>query len=130
MECHCPCACPGTGLATRRAADPADAGRALVIGLGGGPLPIYWHASLGFSVEAVELDPCVLDLARKHFGFVETAEAPSLSVSALEALLVAASRAHARPYSDVACLANGCMCPLQTWLRQHHIEVPSQGSDV
>ena len=44
-------------------------------------------------MEAVELDPCVLDLARKHFGFVETVEAPSLTVRALGASLVAASRA-------------------------------------
>lgn len=44
-------------------------------------------------MEAVELDPCVLDLARQHFGFVETAEVPSLTVRGFGAFLVAASRA-------------------------------------
>lgn len=68
-------------MLARRAASPADAGRALVIGLGGGPLPIYWHASLGFNVEAVELDPVVLELAWTRFGFLEKAEAPSLTVT-------------------------------------------------
>ena len=43
--------------------------RALVIGLGGGCLPMYLHHVLGFqSTRTVELDPAVAGLAA-HFGF-------------------------------------------------------------
>ena len=42
---------------------------ALVIGLGGGCLPIYLRHVLGFSTQVAELDPCVADLAAALFGF-------------------------------------------------------------
>ena len=44
--------------------------RALVVGLGGGCLPMYMRHILGLSVQVVELDPVVADLASHHFGFV------------------------------------------------------------
>ena len=43
---------------------------ALVIGLGGGCLPMYMRHIVGLSVQVVELDPVVADLASRHFGFV------------------------------------------------------------
>ncbi|XP_071706124.1 uncharacterized protein [Rutidosis leptorrhynchoides] len=46
--------------------------RAVVIGLGAGLLPMFLHGSIPFlQVEAIELDPVVVDLARDHFGFRE-----------------------------------------------------------
>jgi spermidine synthase len=41
---------------------------ALVIGLGAGQLPMRLQ-ELGFHVEAVEIDPKIGDIARRHFGF-------------------------------------------------------------
>ncbi|KAI3794952.1 hypothetical protein L1987_37593 [Smallanthus sonchifolius] len=44
--------------------------RAVVIGLGAGLLPMFLHGSIPFlQVEAVELDPVVVDIARDYFGF-------------------------------------------------------------
>jgi len=40
-----------------------------VVGLGGGGLPAFLARCCGLAVEAVELDPAVVDLARRHFGF-------------------------------------------------------------
>ncbi|GBM70722.1 Methyltransferase-like protein 13 [Araneus ventricosus] len=43
----------------------------LLIGLGGGTLPMYIHKHFpDASVEVVELDPCVLDIAKKWFNLV------------------------------------------------------------
>ncbi|KAK9819283.1 hypothetical protein WJX74_000127 [Apatococcus lobatus] len=47
--------------------------RALVIGVGGGSLPLFLARHMGFQVDAVELDPVVLDLAQQHFAFGHTA---------------------------------------------------------
>ena len=46
-------------------------GTALVVGLGGGGLPVFLSRCCGLSVHAVELDPVVADLARRHFGFCD-----------------------------------------------------------
>ncbi|PWA56281.1 S-adenosyl-L-methionine-dependent methyltransferases superfamily protein [Artemisia annua] len=44
----------------------------VVIGLGAGLLPMFLHGSIPFlQVEAAELDPAVVDLARGYFGFKE-----------------------------------------------------------
>ena len=43
--------------------------RAVVIGVGGGSLPLFLARHLDFEVEAVELDPAVLELAQEHFSF-------------------------------------------------------------
>ena len=48
-------------------------GRALVVGLGGGGLPVFLAQACGLQVDAVELDPVVLSLARQHFGLPEGA---------------------------------------------------------
>ncbi|XP_076943336.1 uncharacterized protein LOC143613546 [Bidens hawaiensis] len=46
--------------------------RAVVIGLGAGLLPMFLHRSIPFLlVEAAELDPVVVQIARDHFGFTE-----------------------------------------------------------
>ena len=63
---------PGALLAAGNALELAlwlrpDAGRALVIGLGGAALPRRLGEA-GWAVEAVEIDPVVVDLARRHFG--------------------------------------------------------------
>ncbi|HEY5720186.1 MAG TPA: fused MFS/spermidine synthase, partial [Gammaproteobacteria bacterium] len=42
--------------------------RALVIGLGAGMLPA-WYADRGVTVDVVDIDPDVVDLARRHLGF-------------------------------------------------------------
>lgn len=44
--------------------------RALVLGLGGGALCSYLHKKIpGLTVEGVEIDPTMLELAKKYFGF-------------------------------------------------------------
>lgn len=44
--------------------------RVLVLGLGGGALCSYLHKKIaGLTVEGVEIDPTMLDLAKKYFGF-------------------------------------------------------------
>ena len=44
----------------------------MVVGLGGGSLPMFIRAVLpGAVVEAVELDPAVADIARESFGVVD-----------------------------------------------------------
>lgn len=55
-------------------------GEVLVIGLGGGSLPIYLHEVFSFNVECVDLDETVIRLARTHFGFRESSETPKLEV--------------------------------------------------
>jgi spermidine synthase len=48
--------------------------RALIVGLGGGALPMFLHRSLPhLAIEVVELDSGVLDVAREFFGFEEDA---------------------------------------------------------
>ena len=51
--------------------------RAMVVGLGGGGLPVFLNRHCGMDVQSVELDPVVLHLACRHFGFTET---PTLQV--------------------------------------------------
>lgn len=41
----------------------------MLVGLGGGGLPVYLNQFCGMNVSVVELDPTVVDLARRHFGF-------------------------------------------------------------
>eukprot|EP00850_Spirogloea_muscicola_P011442 SM000071S21066 [mRNA] locus=s71:264129:269803:+ [translate_table: standard] len=43
----------------------------LVIGLGGGALPMFLHQHLPFDVKVVELDGVIGQLASRHFGFLE-----------------------------------------------------------
>lgn len=46
--------------------------RALIVGLGGGALPMFLHRHLpDLAVEVVELDPGVLEVACEFFGFAE-----------------------------------------------------------
>lgn len=54
--------------------------KALVIGVGGGSLPLLLARHMGFQVDAVELDPVVLDLAQQHFAF---ADGPGMQVRIL-----------------------------------------------
>lgn len=51
--------------------------QAMVVGLGGGGLPVFLNKHCGMDVQSLELDPVVVDLARRHFGF---ADSPSLQV--------------------------------------------------
>ncbi|MDH4139194.1 MAG: fused MFS/spermidine synthase, partial [Coriobacteriia bacterium] len=46
-----------------------DAKRVLVLGLGGGAITKrYWHDYPGVSVDSVEIDPVVVDVAERYFG--------------------------------------------------------------
>ncbi|KAL0038662.1 hypothetical protein WJX79_002183 [Trebouxia sp. C0005] len=40
---------------------------------GGGGLPVFLNKHCGMDVQSVELDPVVVDLARRHFGFADSA---------------------------------------------------------
>ncbi|KAK2438122.1 hypothetical protein P8452_33886 [Trifolium repens] len=46
--------------------------KAVIIGLGAGLLPMFLHRCIPvLEIEAVELDPVIVDIAREHFSFVE-----------------------------------------------------------
>lgn len=47
--------------------------QAMVVGLGGGGLPMFLNKHCHMDVQTVELDPLVADLARRHFGFADSA---------------------------------------------------------
>ncbi|CAL8464325.1 g3860 [Coccomyxa elongata] len=70
-------------------------GSVLVVGLGGGALPIYLHSCLGLSVDCVELDVTVVGLARRHFGFADVSSQPSLTARVGDGLEAVAELAHA-----------------------------------
>jgi spermidine synthase len=54
---------------------PQDIKRVLVLGLGAGSIPVYLQRFLpNATFDAVELDPGVIDVARKYFGLRETAK--------------------------------------------------------
>lgn len=49
-----------------------DPRRLLIIGLGGAALPRFFHSHFPeMTIDVVELDPQVLEVARRHFGLVE-----------------------------------------------------------
>ncbi|DBB00023.1 TPA: hypothetical protein ACH3X1_013883 [Trebouxia sp. C0004] len=52
---------------------PSSRPQAMVVGLGGGGLPVFLNNHCGMDVQSVELDPVVVDLARRHFDFVDSA---------------------------------------------------------
>jgi predicted membrane-bound spermidine synthase len=53
---------------------PHDIKRVLVLGLGAGSIPVYLQRFVpGVTIDAVELDPGVIDVAKKYFGLRETA---------------------------------------------------------
>jgi len=64
---------------------------ALVVGLGGGGLPMHLAGSLGMRVECIELDPTVVRLANKHFGVDKS----SVTVVTADGLSFVADRAAA-----------------------------------
>ena len=68
----------GDALAKQRRAGKGQ-GEVLVIGLGGGSLPIYLHEVFSFNVECVDLDETVIRLAKTHFGFQESSETAQAS---------------------------------------------------
>lgn len=48
--------------------------RILIVGLGGGSLPRFWHSHFPeMVIDVVELDPGVIDVARTYCGFAEDA---------------------------------------------------------
>jgi predicted membrane-bound spermidine synthase len=52
---------------------PQDIKRVLVLGLGAGSIPVYLQRFVpGVMIDAVEIDPGVIDVARKYFGLRET----------------------------------------------------------
>lgn len=52
---------------------PQDIKRVLVLGLGAGSMPLYLQRYLpDAAIDAVELDPGVIDVAKKYFGIRET----------------------------------------------------------
>ena len=79
-QCNLPAA---EGLLERRQREGGNPGRVVVVGLGGGALPIYLHSCLGLAVDCVELDATVVGLARRHFGFTDVCSQPSLTVRTL-----------------------------------------------
>ncbi len=61
------------GVMRQNQGGPSSRPHALVVGLGGGGLPVFLNNHCGMDVQSVELDPVVVDLARRHFGFADSA---------------------------------------------------------
>ncbi|CAK0783523.1 hypothetical protein CVIRNUC_006722 [Coccomyxa viridis] len=74
-------------------------GSVLVIGLGGGALPIYLHDVFSFNVECIDLDETVIRLAKEHFGFEESMEEPKLEARLGDGLEAVAERSRAQESS-------------------------------
>jgi spermidine synthase len=52
---------------------PPEPQRVLVLGVGGGSIPIYLHRYMPeATIDAVDIDPGVIDVAKKYFGLRET----------------------------------------------------------
>lgn len=63
----------GMTLADLRPTSDGRAPTALVIGLGGGALPMTLRRTYpGVRVLAIELDPGIVDVAKNHFGLEES----------------------------------------------------------
>ena len=63
------CGGAGAGPHLQQLAAAGSLGRALVVGLGGGGLPVFLQRHCGLCVDVVELDDVVVQLACDHFGF-------------------------------------------------------------
>ena len=64
---------PYSRTMTLAAIFPPDIRRVLVLGLGGGSIPVYLQRFLpDAAIDAVELDPGVIEVAKKYFGLRET----------------------------------------------------------
>jgi 2-polyprenyl-3-methyl-5-hydroxy-6-metoxy-1,4-benzoquinol methylase len=74
------CLPPAGDVLTKQRRAGRGQGSVLVIGLGGGALPIYLHDVFSFDVYCVDLDEVVIRLAKTHFGFVESKQTPKLEV--------------------------------------------------
>ncbi|KAF3323675.1 methyltransferase-like protein 13 isoform X1 [Carex littledalei] len=56
----------------KTAVEAGEKVKVVIVGLGAGLLPMFLHECLPFlQIEVIELDPVVVDLAKKHFGFIE-----------------------------------------------------------
>ena len=61
------------GVMSTAAIYPQDIKRVLVLGLGAGSIPVYLDRFLpDATIDTVELDPGVIDVAKKYFGLRET----------------------------------------------------------
>jgi predicted membrane-bound spermidine synthase len=73
---------------------PQDIKRVLVLGLGAGSIPVYLNRFLpDATIDGVELDPGVIDVAKKYFGLRETNSFHLIESDARVFL-----NRHARPY--------------------------------
>jgi predicted membrane-bound spermidine synthase len=64
---------PYSRVMTIAAIFPKDIKRVLVLGLGAGSIPYYFNRFIpDATVDAVEIDPGVIDVAKKYFGLRET----------------------------------------------------------
>ncbi|KAM7055274.1 eEF1A lysine and N-terminal methyltransferase isoform 2-T2 [Molossus nigricans] len=73
----------------------------LVVGLGGGSLPLFVHDHFPQSrIEAVEIDPCMLEVATQWFGFSQSDRMKVHIADGLDYVTSLAER-EARPHYDV-----------------------------
>ncbi|KAL3138414.1 hypothetical protein ABBQ32_006209 [Trebouxia sp. C0010 RCD-2024] len=80
--------------------NPGGRARAMVVGLGGGGLPVFLNRHCHMDVQAVELDPVVVDLARRHFGFADSASLRATVGDGLQAVAQLAQRLNANSAAD------------------------------
>ncbi|XP_006867104.1 PREDICTED: methyltransferase-like protein 13 isoform X1 [Chrysochloris asiatica] len=74
----------------------------LVVGLGGGSLPLFVHDHFPkSSIDAVEIDPSMLEVASQWFGFSQSDRMQVHIADGLDYVTSLAQRGEARPHYDV-----------------------------
>ncbi|KAA6429889.1 MAG: hypothetical protein FRX49_00321, partial [Trebouxia sp. A1-2] len=90
---------------------PSSRPQAMVVGLGGGGLPVFLNKHCGMDVQSVELDPVVVDLARRHFGFADSASLQATVGDGFEAVAQLAQSLSSGCSADSGSMSNDISTP-------------------
>lgn len=90
---------------------PSSRPQAMVVGLGGGGLPVFLNKHCGMDVQSVELDPVVVDLARRHFGFADSASLQATVGDGLRAVAQLAQTLSSGSSADSGNMSNAPSTP-------------------
>ncbi|XP_073903582.1 eEF1A lysine and N-terminal methyltransferase isoform X2 [Castor canadensis] len=102
----------------------------LVVGLGGGSLPLFVHDHFPKShIDAVEIDPSMLKVATQWFGFAQSDRMRVHIADGLDYITSLAGREEARPYYDIIMFdvdskdpSLGMSCPPPAFVEQPFLQ--------
>ncbi|XP_053460783.1 eEF1A lysine and N-terminal methyltransferase isoform X2 [Nycticebus coucang] len=102
----------------------------LVVGLGGGSLPLFVHDHFPKScIDAVEIDPSMLEVATQWFGFSQSDRMKVHIADGLDYITSLAGKGEARPHYDVIMFdvdskdpTLGMSCPPPAFLEQPFLQ--------